>query len=64
MPVTNAMCVPCPEGLDCQAGADEKDTWRKRSMADWVLPLMPFMLPKCEVEPRICLVVLLWSLLR
>jgi len=25
MPVTNEMCVPCPEGLDCQTGADEKD---------------------------------------
>lgn len=25
LPETSATCIPCPEGLDCQPGADEKD---------------------------------------
>jgi len=43
MPVTNEMCVPCPEGLDCQTGADEKDTWRKKNWEEcgrWILKNM------------------------
>lgn len=43
MPVTNEMCVPCPEGLDCQTGADEKDTWRKKNWGEcgrWILKNM------------------------
>lgn len=37
-PLTSAMCIPCPEGLDCQMGADEVATQLRNGTREDVGP--------------------------